>query len=380
METMENIDEFLEYDNTPANTVSVKEVNRFHHTISLLNKKACFIVTKEMKKKIEILNTTNQAQKKFIRTINHELRTPSMCIIAGMDLLQKMGGVEMLHNAGMGHICNNIISSVDTLLMLENNILDRCKTDQEGLTVEKNVFSIRDTIKTTATTINCKAIAAKNHIYIYCNPQLANKIVGDETKIQQIMLNIVMNAAKYTHEGDIYINAIVISEMMIIEITDTGPGIDKSDLQKLFTQFSRVTPDITTSGTGLGLNLSKQYAQKMGGDIMVESKIGHGTTFTIKIPYVSHIPYINEYSRLNKTIMVCTPYVGTHNFVTKTLLHTKSRVKYCSEPNKIHKNEQTSDVFLVANNYWDAHHDGFPNEKTIWIMYNMESTEKFMGI
>ncbi len=244
----------------------------------------------------ELIQAKNEAEaasrskSQFLANMSHELRTPLNAIIGYSELLQEDAKEEGL---------SNIVSDLDKvqnagrhLLGLINDILDLSKIEAGRMNLYLEHFEIRSLMTLILPTIEPLLQANQNQLEINVSSEVSN-MYADVMKVRQSLLNLLSNAAKFTHQGNITLNIRLIqwqrsSAKLGVEfqVKDTGIGIASEDLGKLFQIFSQADESSTREygGTGLGLAISQQFCHLMGGNITVESQIGQGSTFTMRLP------------------------------------------------------------------------------------------------
>ena len=227
----------------------------------------------------------NQAKTDFLSSMSHEIRTPLNAICGFSNSLLENDGVS---TEAKGDV-KNIIMASDTLLELVNGILDISKIEANKLEIIDSVYSFKkmyeELILLTKARIGEKPIDFR---YNY-DESIPEYLYGDGVRVKQIIINLLTNSAKYTKDGyiDFRINSIQKNNIirLIISVEDSGIGIKKESIDKLFTKFERlgVEKQTTTEGTGLGLAITKKLVEMMGGKIVVQSIYGKGSIFTISI-------------------------------------------------------------------------------------------------
>ena len=227
----------------------------------------------------------NQAKTDFLSSMSHEIRTPLNAICGFSNSLLESDGVS---TEAKGDV-KNIIMASDTLLELVNGILDISKIEANKLEIIDTVYSFKkmyeELILLTKARIGEKPIEFK-HSYDESIPEF---LYGDGIRVKQVIINLLTNSVKYTKDGyiDFRINSIQKNNIvrLIISVEDSGIGIKKESIDKLFTKFERlgVEKQTTTEGTGLGLAITKKLVEMMGGKIVVQSIYGKGSIFTISL-------------------------------------------------------------------------------------------------
>lgn len=237
----------------------------------------------------------NRAKSQFLANMSHELRTPLNAIIGYSEMLEEevedMGYEEITPDLQKIHTAGN------HLLSLINDILDLSKIEAGKMDVYLETFHPKDLLDNVMTTTQPLIQKNQNVFDISCDDHVV-PIYADQTKVRQILLNLISNAAKFTEKGTIFVhvypqygqaeetNHNTTPENIIFEIRDTGIGMTPEQQSRLFQAFTQADASTTRKygGTGLGLAISYRFCQMMGGEIQVTSTPGEGTTFLVQLP------------------------------------------------------------------------------------------------
>jgi PAS domain S-box-containing protein len=277
----------------------------------------------------ELENTQTQlieatrAKSIFLANMSHEIRTPLNAIIGMTDLLAELSTTPVQQD-----YIRTIAISGETLLALINDILDFSKIEAGKLELEHNPFDLRACVENSLEMLAPKVFEKGLDLAYVMDISVPDMIVGDVTRVRQILINQLSNAVKFTQQGEILVSIraeTVDTEHVLVyfSIKDTGIGIAPDRLHRLFRSFSQI--DVSTArqygGTGLGLAISKNLCEMMGGNIQAESKVDEGSTFTfcIRAATVSEQPY--EYLRkqhiplFNKKIIIYSSHATSRQLL-----------------------------------------------------------------
>ena len=232
----------------------------------------------------------NQAKSAFLASMSHELRTPLNAIIGYSEMLQ-----EEAHDAGLDQLMPDLdrIHGAGThLLGLINDVLDLSKIEAGKTELYLEVFDVSALIREVVAV--AQPLMAKNHNVLQVKlPEGPRQMRADRTKLRQVLLNLLSNAAKFTQAGRITLTASARGqkrgEWWTFEVRDTGIGLTPEQLTRLFEAFSQADASTahTYGGTGLGLAISRRFCRLMGGDIRVASAPGRGSAFFVRLPSAS---------------------------------------------------------------------------------------------
>ena len=227
----------------------------------------------------------NQIKSEFLSTMSHELRTPLNSIIGFSDLLKQKIIGDL--NEKQEHYIDNVIKSSKHLLDLINDVLDLSKVEAGKIDLNFEKISLSAMINDTSELVKTMAIKHNVALKKEFDPKI-EFIEADKQKLKQILFNLLSNAVKFskTEGGTITITTLKSGEIVQISVSDTGIGIRKEDLAKLFNRFQQIDSGSSRKygGTGLGLAISKQLVELHGGRIWAQSKYGQGSTFIFQLP------------------------------------------------------------------------------------------------
>jgi two-component system NtrC family sensor kinase len=241
----------------------------------------------EIQDKSRQLAEASQHKSQFLANMSHELRTPLNAIIGVSEMLRE--DAEALKQDL--EPLDRVLGAARHLLALINDILDLSKIEAGRMELHLEDFALAPLIADIVKTIQPLAAKNANKVEAHCDASIGT-MQADQMRLRQALLNLMSNANKFTERGAISINARQGQEngrdWVTVAVTDTGIGMTPEQMGKLFQEFSQASSSTASKygGTGLGLVISRRFCQMMGGDITVESEVGHGSTFTIHLPRI----------------------------------------------------------------------------------------------
>jgi two-component system sensor histidine kinase/response regulator len=248
----------------------------------------------------EKAEATSRAKSEFVASMSHEIRTPMNAVLASSQLLNNTDLDE-----NQSRYLNMIQSSGQALLGILNDILDFSKIEAGKFELQDNEFDFNKLCEALTSIMSPNATQKNIELVIGLDTKLPHLVQGDGPRLQQVLINLLGNAIKFTETGEVFLNITQLERKddkvsLRFEIQDTGIGITSEDLRLLFNAFSQVDGSNTRQygGTGLGLSISQRLVKLMGGEIKVESKINEGSKFYFDLELPIKSEKSREYQRL----------------------------------------------------------------------------------
>ncbi|MGB3368139.1 MAG: ATP-binding protein [Acidaminobacteraceae bacterium] len=254
------------------------------------------IAKRELIKSKEAAESANIAKSRFLANMSHEIRTPINGIKGFLELLELSDPTK-----SQRELIQDGKTVTDILIYLINDILDFSKIEAGKLEMESIEFNLRRAIEDSVSLLLAKASEKNIRLFSLIDKNVPEYVVGDPSRLKQILMNLISNAVKFTKKGEVFVKVTWIGDMqnkqhILFEIKDTGIGIKENEVGKLFQSFNQADSSTTRKygGTGLGLAISKELINMMNGEIVIESVYGQGSTFKFDIIF-------DKESTLNRT-------------------------------------------------------------------------------
>ena len=276
-------------------TLANKELSRLSQRLKVLER---------------IAEEARQATTEFVANVSHELRTPLNMIIGYADLISrspKVYGSSKLSSSLMSDIMA-ILRNAQHLATLVNDVLDLSQVEAGRMAISRSWASLENATTEALSVVQglfeSKGLYLKSEI----SPGLTT-LYFDETRIRQVMINLLSNAGRFTERGGVTLRCRVEGDDAIVSVADTGPGIARKDQERVFEPFQQVDASIRRrfGGSGLGLTISKQFVEMHGGKMWLESELGEGTTFSFSLPIETPSPSPVAFSAGNSVLRSIIP-------------------------------------------------------------------------
>jgi PAS domain S-box-containing protein len=255
----------------------------------------------ELRLALSRAEAASQAKSDFLASMSHELRTPLAAIVGYMDLLdgEIAGPVAPVQKTYLGRVktaARHLINIIEEILTFSRIEAGKERVHAEESDVAALAQDVEELFEPLARQKGLELRVSR--------PAEPLLVTTDLTKLRQILINLIGNAIKFTDAGEIELSLHRAGDRVCITIRDTGPGIARDDLERIFDPFTQIDQTLTRSkgGTGLGLPVSRRLAQLLGGDLSVESLVGTGTIFSLTIPCHLESPVFPELSLSRETV------------------------------------------------------------------------------
>lgn len=328
----DNLNQYVYYDDNDNEIIIYKKEIPYIIDGEEVSLEAFIDITPiEIARKREV--AANKAKSEFLAKMSHEIRTPLNGIIGMANTLETL---EL--NDKQADAVHIILKSADLLLSIINDILDFSKIEAGKMIIEETPFNLREEVDATVSLFNPRAQEKGIQLISDIQSSVPKQLIGDPFRLKQVISNLIGNAIKFTYEGKIILSVDLVKKnegylTILFSIEDTGIGIPKEKLKDIFTSFSQADGSTTRKfgGTGLGITISKQLVELMGGEIWVESPSSisydpqySGSKFSFTIQVYSNerikkdinVSHITDYNQINVLI------VNNNPEEEKTLLHS----------------------------------------------------------
>ncbi|MDR0329041.1 MAG: response regulator [Planctomycetaceae bacterium] len=339
---------------------------------------------KTLHKIMDSLEATSHYKSEFLARMSHEIRTPMHAILGMSELALREQNIERVHD---------IKRAGTNLLTIINDILDFSRIEQGKLEIFSEDYLFSELIEDVINTISIKAAESQLEFRVAIDDQIPKSLIGDETRVRQIMLNILNNAVKYTPAGFVAlsVNGIEIDAdtmNLIIEVTDSGKGIRERDIDRLFKDFEQLShvANKGIEGTGLGLAITRNLLEAMDGSVAVQSEYGKGSTFTVMLPQgISRKEILDSSSRENNALRFKAPWAKVlvvddtpiNRMVAKGLLELCAiQVHTCTSGEEAVETVKTKEYDLV---FMDHMMPGIDGVEAVAIIRKLEG-ERFQTL
>jgi len=256
-----------------------------------------------------------QAKSSFLAAVSHEIRTPLNGVLGMLEL-------AMLDDDLTGGHRQRLQVAADsgrTLLRLLNDVLDLSRADAGRLVLSERAVDLPDLLSAATAVVSGSAQRKRLRLDLHIAPQVPERVVVDPDRLTQVLLNLLGNAVKFTDTGSVILRAHAEPDgrggcVLVLQVADTGPGMTDAECARVFQPFEQGSAGRANGGSGLGLALTSQVLDLLGGDITVDSSVGHGTTFTVRLPVASSggSTAAADHRRPEASVVRATPRLDLH--------------------------------------------------------------------
>jgi len=303
VEDMKQSDQYLS-----ADTAMIENIELDTHEGTREAYKFLETLVENAKEDKQIALQANEAKSLFLANMSHEIRTPLNGIVGFTEILRSTN-----LDSEQQEFLNIIEKSSENLLSIINNILDLSKIESNKIEIENIVFDAAEEFESAVETYAVGAAEKNIDLNFYMDPTISPKLKGDPTKLKEIIINLLSNAIKFTSYGGM-INVEIEKEAsegdtsrIKFSIRDNGIGMTKDQQERIFDAFSQADSSVTRKygGTGLGLTISSQFVELMGGKLELESAKDHGTTFYFTVPLEEVATTEPNYNNAFNDVTIC---------------------------------------------------------------------------
>lgn len=296
-----------------------RDVTERYHLMTELKRNA-----EELEQQKVLAEKANQSKSIFLANMSHEIRTPLNAIIGYSQILQD----EMIADKTIRKKLGYIREAGGRLLGLINDVLDLSKIEANKIKVTPTYFKLKDEIQTIFDLLQSKILTKNLIMQFDFVMEKDTWLLSDRQKLSQIVTNLLGNAIKFTSEGKILLRVEQETDQIRISVTDTGSGIDSTELENIFSSFTQGKAGIAVGdGTGLGLTLSRQFAELLGGSLRAQSEAGRGSCFTLSLP-ASLITFKPADVNIKRDVRLrLKPGASLHALVVDDDLHSREILK-----------------------------------------------------
>jgi signal transduction histidine kinase/ligand-binding sensor domain-containing protein/CheY-like chemotaxis protein/HPt (histidine-containing phosphotransfer) domain-containing protein len=282
------------------------------------------IAVEETSKAKDLAIKAAQAKSNFLAIVSHEIRTPMNSIIGMSELL-----LSSQLNENQKRYANAVSRAGESLLQLINDILDLSKIEADKIELENHEFDFHALIEELLFLFSVRASEKQLELGYSISKDCPRYILGDVHRLRQVVSNLLNNAIKFTSKGGINLEVHFVNKEIVISVTDTGIGIEKEHFDKIFNEFQQADSTTTRNfgGTGLGLSITRKIIDQMLAKIDVDSTLGEGTTFTVRLPVTLPKKKYVGVSKVEDLSMRPILLICTNDIAAKMMQNTFERLQ-----------------------------------------------------